>query len=285
MASSGVPLDGAIKQLEEVVRDAMQLRQILKRLSVLAQSLDESVGKARETMAKARQCADRLATAAGSLPEVSLLLSQVEEKLQDLEKQQVGRFARGLDEELSKRGLSLEKHGGDFQAGFFTIEPDAAHNRVRLWYGPKEEHLCQVGFSPEKVAVELERWKKRLGAGLASEKFLSRLREAYSRVVRIGNKKPGEPVPINEVLFELAVVLQAERFRRNPKKEFFRDYTRADFSVDLFRLRVQGGISALRLEVATRSFTRNKKDYLWIPDNDHRCSGTTYSHLYFLERQ
>lgn len=92
-------------------------------------------------------------------------------------------------------------------------------------------------------------------------------------------------MPIIKVLTELAFLLQNSHFHQDPRRENYESYSRADFSYDLFRIhRYQLSPLKIQLKVATREYTRQRTDFLWIPD-DENGRGTTYSHLLVEEVQ
>jgi len=76
------------------------------------------------------------------------------------------------------------------------------------------------------------------------------------------------------------------KFRENPRKDYYKSYNRADFSYDLYRIKEYQSKNTLQynlcLRVATREFTKQRYNFLWVPDNESD-KGTTYSHLYFKE--
>lgn len=196
------------------------------------------------------------------------------------------RFGTELEKELQKRGLSLSGHYPELKSGLFTIELDFEKWRSTLWYGPKQEHLTQCALSLAEIAKAIDNARGRLGSQLSNVDFLERLQNAYQRVLIITGSKDGDRAPIIKVLSELAYLLQEPRFHRDPRREHYKSYSRADFSYDLFRVRHSeaGNLfkQELRLVVATRAHTTRRPDFLWVPD-DETGNGTVYSHLQFEE--
>ncbi|MBI4529894.1 MAG: hypothetical protein HY709_00075, partial [Candidatus Latescibacteria bacterium] len=197
--------------------------------------------------------------------------------LDAVEEQVRMRFGIELEQELKKIGLSLSGQYPELRAGFFTIELDFAKWRVTLWYGPKQERLDRCHLSSVEVANYVDKVRQQLGSHMSSEdEFLKKLEEAYFRTA---GRERGTPVPIIRVLPELAYLLQSPRFYQDSKKEDYKSYSRADFSYDLFQVRHE---KRLHLTVATRAYTKQRQDFLWVPD-DESGRGTTYSHLQFRE--
>lgn len=170
-------------------------------------------------------------------------------------------FGIELDQRLRGLGLALSGHWPEFRVGLFTLE--VSEGEVTIWYGHKQERLSRCSTDPAKIAQRVARLKDQLGSPGSPEEFLQKLYLAYQAV-----KGSRDTVPIMEVFSELS--------------RKFRHYTRADFSYDLYRARARDVASkwGLHLTVATRAFTRQRKDFLWVPD-DETGRGTAYSHLSF----
>ena len=199
------------------------------------------------------------------------------------------RFGSGLERELKQKGFLLSGQYPNLKAGLFTLELDFDREQVVIWYGPKQERLLQCQPDAREVANSVEKVSRQLGTHLDKTEFLQRLRNAYSCVA---DRQSGESAPIIDVLTELAYLLQSTRFFQDPRQENYQGYGRADFSYDLFLLR-QSLLSSARAEghcvdkrldliVATRTHTRRRRDFLWVPDNESG-RGTTYSHLQFSD--
>ena len=76
---------------------------------------------------------------------------------------------------------------------------------------------------------------------------------------------------------------QNNKFKTNPRKEFYTDYTRFLFSYDLYKLkkrRVQN--NELTLIIATRAYTKKYSDFIWVPTNE-KGDGNYISHIKFRE--
>lgn len=187
------------------------------------------------------------------------------------------RLGSELEQLLSKVNIRLSGQIPLLRAGFFNIEVKPGKDHAVIWFGPEQERLEQCALNAGVIADLLIRTRDTLGAGLTPEDFKARLVESYRRSLYPGSSGPA---PICRVLAEMAWVLQDEKFRTDPRKALFRGYSRADFSFDLFRMRQSN--SQLRLSVATRSQTRRRADFLWIPDDD-TGKGTTYSRLQLEE--
>lgn len=217
--------------------------------------------------------------------ELRLWTSDYSEKVEKIKQAAYQGFGIELERILKEQGLSLTGNYPELKTWLFTIELDFTHGEATLWYGPRQERLSQCRLLPHLVAQEVNKQKKQLGSNLGAGDILPRLLRAYERArLMVGAKR--DEVPINEVLIEMAFLVQESRFRHDPRRDNYRSYGRADFSYDLFRARTGQAEQAnlftkrLRLITATRALTKRRQDFLWIPD-DETGKGTVYSHLKF----
>ena len=86
-------------------------------------------------------------------------------------------------------------------------------------------------------------------------------------------------MPIIEVLNEFVFIKQPQKFFNDPKKENFKDYPRIKLSYLLYILRKSNNAGkGLKFYVANFDATGDKKNSIWIPDNDEG-DGTYYSYI------
>jgi len=256
---------------------------LLKEISRLDQNRMENLFKLKAQVLKLEKIIKQIEQGGSHIQNIADWVSQYKRTLETAAEGIRKRFGTELEQELKKLGIPLLGQYPELKAGLFTIELDFDKWKVTLWYGPKQERLSQHPLSTSKIAIQLEKEKKKLGSQLSEEQLLVKLREAYHRA---SGMKHGDPAPIIKVLAEMSYLLQKPRFLQDPRRENYRSYSRADFSYDLFRIRkLQSNtlfVSKLHLTVATRAHTRNRSGFLWVPD-DESGKGTTYSHLHFEE--
>lgn len=210
-------------------------------------------------------------------------IDQFESELRQTEERVQRRFGSELERELRQLKITLTGQYPELKAGLFTIELDFDRWQATLWYGPKQEKLNTCPLSANVVAMKIREARDKLGSKLDEQELLEKLYQAYKRVV----ERVGDDAPIIKVLGEMAYLLQSSRFHLDPRKEFYRSYSRPDFSFDLFRLQrflAQNPSSAkLRLRTATRALTKRRSDFLWIPESEDG-RGSVYAHLKFEEK-
>ncbi|MDI3476699.1 MAG: hypothetical protein PWQ59_224 [Thermoanaerobacterium sp.] len=276
-------LDQLLKELSSHKRNIQSIYKLLSEISRLDKNQAENLTKLKARLDKLEGMIKNLEKEGyvQNLKEWINRYKSILEETTDKIKRQIG---VELENHLKNLGLILSGHYPELRAGLFTIELDFDKWRAVIWYGPKQERLSECLLSTSAIVKQIEKVKKELGSGLKEEDLLKKLFEAYNRVA--GVEKKGEYVPIIKVLTELAYLLQNSRFHQDPKRENYKSYSRANFSYDLFRIhRYQvEAFSPLKvqLKVATREYTRQRTDFLWVPV-DENGRGTTYSHLLVME--
>jgi len=267
------------KSIETAVR-------LLRDIQRLDQHLVANLRKVRERVQKLENnlaCLDPHDVA----KELREWLEAYKRRLEGSERQLGSRFANGLQAELAKEGITLDGHLPHLKASFFTIEVDVSRGKAILWLGPRQERVCECTLSPTEVAKRIVEQRDRLGAGLQGTELLERLDQAYRRVV---GTRVGERAPILDVMLEMAFLVQPKRFRSDPRRDNYRTYGRADFSMDLYRARGARSTEALapkrvELTTATRMYTRSRSTFLWVPEAERADLGHAYSFLAVKEAE
>lgn len=180
-------------------------------------------------------------------------------------------FGLDLAKALEAMGLTLKGQYPALQAGLFQFKLNFDKGRCRIWYGPEQEALIETSLDAAKVADAIRKVRARLGSGLEPPVLLDRLRAAY-RHARVDI--PSGPVALTALLPYAALAVQTGKFRADPRKSLYREYGRADFSYDLYRL--QG---TLQLVTATRQQTRKHSDFLWVPTREDTESGGYFASI------
>lgn len=264
------------KDLQSVVR-------LLQGIARLDRDRRDNLVKLRSLALKLEREVERLVQGTECVKGLAEWLTQYRATIDDAVKETQRRFGVELDQELRKLGFSLSGQYPELKAGMFTIELDFDRMEAILWFGPRQERLGRCALSASTVARCLEKAAQKLGSRLPEDQLFAKLWEAYRRVTK---NSRSAPVPIIQVLSELAHVIQEPRFLQDPRREHYRSYSRADFSYDLFRLRqffkARGTPTKVHLVVATRAYTRRRSDFLWVPDSQDG-KGTFYSHLQLEE--
>jgi hypothetical protein len=271
-----VGMDNIQDILTKYKKEIGGIQELCKKLAIALESGKEDIKRAEEYVQKLEKGLGKLRK---SVPIMQVLQEWLEQKKSLLENLKVNlkeRFGLELEQELKKIGLTLSGHYPELRTWLLTIEVNFPNNRAILWYGPKQEKVKVCSLSPQKISQEVDHIRTNLGAKLPKEELLQKLYQAYHRTEK---GAIGEPAPIIEVLRELAFLLQPSSFWTDPRKENYKDYSRADFSYDLFRLRDN---QSFKLIIATRAFTNSRTKFIWVPMSESG-NGATYSHIQFKE--
>ena len=185
---------------------------------------------------------------------------------------------------LKADNLELKGQYPDLKVKFYTIEIDFVKNQIVIWYGPKQELMSKVKVDTQSVYKALKTIDNSLcERELNEELFLQEVHTAYMNNISRHHLQEGGPVEILSVLKDIVFLKQDTRFDADPKKDNFKEYGRALFSYDLFRLSSRKyGTKTLALDVATRMKTATKSGFLWVPENISG-EGFACSHLAFKE--
>lgn len=193
-------------------------------------------------------------------------------------------FGIKLEEQLKTIGLTLTGHYPDLKAGLFTIELDFDKNKATIWFGPKQEKMCECKLTPQEIKQKIEKIRKELGSKLTEEQAIEKLRIAYERTITPKEEK----APIIKVLSEMAHLVQDQKFYQDPKRENYKSYSRADFSYDLFRIQKYFSKSQLPFKIhlitASRAQTKQRSNFLWVP-SDENGEGNVYAYITIKEAQ
>ena len=191
-------------------------------------------------------------------------------------------FGTSLESLLKEKGVQLSGNYPLLKAGIYTIELDFDKAVALIWYGPKEELMARSKLSATAVAKQLEYVDESLTKRLFdASSFLEHVYKAYQTVIsRIGGKQ-GDHIPILNVLIECVFSHQNKSFAIDPRKENFKEYGRAYFSYDLYK--VGKGVvfnRELLLVPATRATAVKRENYLWVP-SDTDGNGDRCAYLFF----
>jgi|GEM_PF-1958485 len=175
-----------------------------------------------------------------------------------------------LGQRLREQQLFLHGQMPEFRVGFFWIQVDQKKLQTTIWYGPKQERQETCSLSAKAILDCLKKCRKNLGSQIPAEDFFEKLREQYRKLA----PQAGERVPLIRLLPYMALAVQDNRFYIDPRAKYYKEYGRADFSFDLYRIRSLFG--KFQLATAPRAKTKNKRDFLWIPQDD-KGKGTFFA--------
>jgi hypothetical protein len=219
-------------------------------------------------------------------------LSQIHERVNilkariaELETNAKSDFGKGLNELLIKENYYLEGNYPKLKNGFYTIIADVGSNNVKIYYGNESDLLEQCNANPTDVVIKLKQCDGNIKNRLfIEEEFIKLLFDSYE-LCRLKNKlQDFEAVSVSDIISMLSYLSQDEIFLKNPKKKYYKEYDRVQFSYDLYRLKKKIiNNRELVLVTATISDTKNKMGFLWVPKNEKgemfACSRIKFSEV------
>ncbi len=184
-------------------------------------------------------------------------------------------FGRRLKDACAQRGIAFRvvRHEEPLEVRIppFSLLLDFQRGRA-TWQFARERlreldlDIAQVFKAYDALRSELD-WK-----GFSPADFLSRCYRAYSEALFALGKQRGERVEFEHFLPRLALQLQQRNFLRNPRQKLFREYSRAHFAYDVWRLQRAGQLSyngwRLNLGVATGDSARQPERVIYFEDGD-----------------
>jgi hypothetical protein len=243
----------------------------------------------------------------------SVLIKKIKDAL-DSGKPKIERATQGIDLELESYSVALKKNISQWKEEFrrhflinlenllkekkfelkgtlpmlktwlFLFKIDFEKQDVPIWYGPEQESVVNCKLDYNILAETLDKYCNRIiNRELDESDFLKKLYRAYEISIFKEEKIKGDQVPIIELLLDYISLIQNNRYKVNPRKEFYTDYPRYLFSYDLYRLKKRRYQNyELTPIIATRAYTKKQADYIWIPTNE-KGDGNYISHIKFRE--
>ena len=207
--------------------------------------------------------------------ELGQWLSGAREQVEQLRERAGRTLGTELARELEPMGIKLSGQAPELRAGIFTVELLTGSNRVKVWYGPRQEMLAEAPVDAMKISQLIEKSAKTLGSGLEPEELKAMIAEAIRAESLLSARPEADAAPIIGVLAQLQLVMQSSGFKADPSAKKYHAYTRADFSYDLFS---KGHSLGAKLVVATQAKTKKRTDFLWVPKSEEG-QGTMFSHI------
>jgi hypothetical protein len=271
--------------LQDITRQKTLLTKIqtsLKKISAPQESSAKRVSVLRKELPAAEKTIKDLRLDPVLLQGIQTELKKAHEELGQKEEELKTKFGMALANLLKPAGFILEGNYPRFKTSFYFLNVDIPADKVTLWLGSEIEELDVTKAIPETVVESLLKNHEALTKRPFDEKsFLRMLRTAYQMYLSASRKSEGNDASLPEIHALFCILMQKEKFRKNPVKENYTEYTRAMFSYDLSRLKTRTiDHSELRLITATIMDTRNKGDFFWVPSFEGTPAGT-YSRMKF----
>ncbi|MBD3349964.1 MAG: hypothetical protein GF364_00580 [Candidatus Lokiarchaeota archaeon] len=265
-----------ITQLNNYKKTSSEILRILKEINKLWPNADLNSVQIKNRLLKLEKLMGKVESTL-LFKEIEDSAGEVKEKIDKIQETILNKFGVELESILAEHHLSLKGQYPRLQASFYTMEMDTIRNKVTIWFGPKEEKLERVDLNAQKVGETLVGLSKKLGCQKKVQEFYDLLEIAYNSLkIKLGKSSE---IPLIALLIEMIPLVQDQAFRKSPRKELYKNYSRADFAYDLFQYlhsMTNNRTKRPKLTVATRAQTADKAKYLWIPQ-DKQGNGATFS--------
>lgn len=160
-----------------------------------------------------------------------------------------------LNEFCSRENVALDGRSPKYILdGFLKVE--IIENELKCKVGSVEIKSLMFEAVMPTIQNIIHNEKTRL---FDKSKFLNEMYLAYVRVTAINNIANGSAVPIKDIYPELIIIKQPEKFKKNPIKNNFENYTIDNFKRDLARVIELGSCilpSGKKIEFLPTSFSK-----------------------------
>ena len=268
--------EALIQAVRQLKRRSAEADRLIAEVDRLAVDPLANLTKLKKRVATLQTCAAAIEESEPIGADVASFAARHAAQVEDLVRDSRASFGVELEALLKSMGIRLTGQYPDLVAGLFSLELHLEEGEVRIWFGPKQELLGSCPASPAKTVSWLEAAKAKLGSHVDGAAFVAKVRESYGWLR--SRQREDRPVPVTGLLPPVAMSLQTKRFAEDPRQELFKSYSRADLAFDLYRYRPALVEAGVHLRVATRAETRNRRDFLWVPD-DETGRGSFYSQV------
>lgn len=165
---------------------------------------------------------------------------------------------------------------------FYTIKFDFANGTASIWWGPQKELIKKLSIEPDLIAQTIKTFDQNLHMKWQHpEDFTKLLKSAYYRYILVNGLEYGTKVNLLDLLPEFIMLLQSPSFKIDPIKNHFTEYSRIQYSYDLYKMKTNPNlVSNIQLSVATFAVTEHREKSIWVPDNE-QGEGTYYQQIAF----
>jgi len=192
-------------------------------------------------------------------------------------------FGQRLNELFQQDGIQIRGQYPTLRIGFYTVKLNFEFGEAAFYFGPEVEKIKdKISLKPTSIYEIINKYDNELKSyKFNPQEFFTDLYYAYRREITTSNKSMGEKILIIDVLHEFVILKQPQQFFIDPRKENFREYPRVKLSYFLYLLKKSDIDSkGLHFYVATFDATVDKKQAIWIPENEEG-EGTYYSYISF----
>ena len=181
---------------------------------------------------------DELLDRLGLTERAAALADQARGRLSVLHADQRRALAHGLGSACDAGGRvfrKLTENPPEFLVAPFTVQIDLDTMEATLCYARQE--LRTVAARPDDILAAAKKSEEEFATRQEGpEQLFERLFAAYRAVLGRQRKTIGQRVELSDILPQLALARQGQRFLEDPRRESFASYPKARFLFDLSRL-------------------------------------------------
>jgi hypothetical protein len=195
------------------------------------------------------------------------------------------KFGQELSTLFHGEGKKIKGQYPVIRIGLYSLNIDFQFGTATLYYGPEIEKIrSNILLQPEVIFRTVKDFDEKLrDQRITAAGIYENLHSAYKRGVVLNKLSFGDKIPIMKVLNEYVLLQQSNKFFADPQRNNFRECSRVTLSYLMYFLKKSELCQKnIRFHVATFDATVDKKNALWIPDNEDG-EGTHYSHISFLK--
>jgi vacuolar-type H+-ATPase subunit I/STV1 len=278
-------MEDIIKQLENHALYAKKAQKSLSNISKKEMEPNKRLSLLNDEIRNLNNSLEHLLLDTSFKEKINSIINSTKLEVVELEKEAKSAFGRKLAEKIKENGFELEGHYPNLKTSIYTFNVNLNTNKVDIYYGPEFERLETTKADPDIVSSRIaELHRKITQREFDSNSFLADILNAYRLCLVQSNKRFEEEIAVYDILSMYTFLKQETKFKKNPLKKYYTEYTRTFLSYDFFQLKTRKiGEFELRLETATRAETKNKSNFLWIPSVGGKGLGETISRIKFKE--
>ncbi|UUX92636.1 hypothetical protein [Methanoplanus endosymbiosus] len=277
-------MEELIKKLSAENRARTDIVNSLKKLNKPEENLIKKLILMKAETANIRRKYEKANLSEDFSGEINKILEGYDQEIILTENSCKATFGKELHDRLSELNISHEGQYPKYKLsnGLLYLTADLSSGKTKLFYGNEIEKIGECKTDPELIAKLIHNAQSTIfEREFDDESFISELKATYDIWIFKNNAEKNSEIKIVDLLAEIAFIKQDTRFRNNPSKLRYKDYTKVMLSYDLSKLNARTTEnSELKLTAAKRSNTRSQKGVIWIPSKT-RAIGETFSGIKF----
>lgn len=208
-------------------------------------------------------------------------LNQEKKEIERLKEEFRFTFGEQLRTLFQQDNITIKGQYPILRVGFYTLVLNFEFGEATLYFGPQIEKLkSKIPLEPETVYQAIKKFDEELKKKkFDPREFYLDLETAYKRRLNILNRAYGEKVLLVDVFDEYVFLKQPPQFFIDPRKENYREFSRVELAYLMYLFKKSEFTQkSIHLYVATFDATTDKKQAIWIPD-DEEGEGTYYGYM------